>query len=120
MILLGDAAIITLQLSAGLLAHGEEPLASPGYTAETVAPFLLGWLLVAPMLGAYTARIRGSFAETTLSVVIAWIVATLIGVGLRATPWLQGNAPAAFVAVTAGMGLATLLPWRLVVTALAR
>lgn len=119
-LLVGDLAIIVLQLSAGLLAHGEDPLAEPGYTAATVAPFLVGWLLAAPMLGAYTARIRESFVETVLSVGLAWIVATLIGAGLRATPWLQGSAPAAFVAVTVGTGLVTLLPWRLLVTALAR
>ncbi len=119
-LLVGDLAIIVLQLSAGLLTHGEDPLAAPGYTAATVVPFLVGWLLAAPMLGAYTTRVRESFPETVLSVGLAWIVAALIGVGLRATPWLQGSAPAAFVVVTVGTGLATLLPWRLLATALTR
>lgn len=120
LLLVVDLAIITAQLSYGLVVHGTDPLAAPLYTAETVAPFLLGWLLVAPLLGVYTARIRGSLVETTLSVGIAWIVAALIGVGLRATPWFVGDAPLAFVLVTVGMGLATLLPWRLAVSALAR
>lgn len=119
-LLLGDLAIITLQLSGGLRSHGVDPLASPAYTTETVAPFLLGWLLVAPLLGVYTARVRESFAETLLSVGLAWIVAALAGIGLRATPWLQGGAPAAFVAVTIGVGLATLLPWHLLVTVISR
>lgn len=119
-LLVGDLAIIVLQLSAGLLTHGEDPLAAPGYTAATVVPFLVGWLLAAPMLGAYTTRVRESFPETVLSVGLAWIVAALIGVGLRATPWLQGSAPAAFVVVTVGTGLATLLPWRLLATMLTR
>lgn len=120
LLLVVDLAIITAQLSYGLVVHGTDPLAAPLYTAETVAPFLLGWLLVAPTLGVYTARIRGSFIETTLSVGIAWVVAVLIGVGLRATPWFVGDAPLAFVLVTVGTGLATLLPWRLAVSALAR
>jgi hypothetical protein len=119
-LLLGDLTIIVLQLSAGLLTHGIDPLAVPAYTAETAAPFLLGWLLVAPLFGVYTEGVRESFAETVLSVGIAWIVAALIGVGLRVTPWLSGGAPAAFVAVTIGVGLAALLPWRLAVTAIAR
>lgn len=114
-----DLAIIALQLSYGLIVHGTDPLAVPFYTAETVVPFLLGWLLVAPMMGVYTARIRGSLTETALAVGIAWIVAALIGVGLRATPWFVGGAPPTFVLVTVGTGLATLLPWRLLVTALA-
>lgn len=119
-VLLGDLAVISLQLAGGLAAHGVDPLADPEYAAETIAPFLVAWLLLAPMLGVYTARVRGSAIETVLSVGIAWIVAALIGAGLRATPWLQGNAPPTFIAVTAAVGLATLLPWRLVVTAASR
>lgn len=119
-LLIVDLALITLQLSIGLVVHGTDPLAVPVYTGETVAPFLLGWLLVAPMLGVYTARIRESLTRTVLAVGIAWTIAALVGVGLRATPWLTGDAPLAFVLVTIGMGLATLLPWRLLVTALSQ
>lgn len=117
-LLLGDLTVIVLQLSAGLRTHGINPLAAPAYTAETVAPFLVGWLLVAPLLGVYTAGVRESLVETVLSVGIAWIAAALVGLGLRATPWLQGGAPAAFVAVTIGVGLVALLAWRIVVTAI--
>lgn len=120
LVLLGDLAIIAAQLSYGLVVHGTDPLADLPYTAETVAPFLLGWLLVAPMIGVYTARVRGSFAETVLAVSIAWIVAALIGVALRTTPWLVGSAPPTFVLVTVATGLLTLLPWRVLVTGLTR
>lgn len=120
LLLVVDAAIITAQLSYGLITHGTAPLADPLYTAETVAPFLVGWLLVAPMLGLYTARVRGSIVETVLAVTIAWTVAALVGVGLRATPWLVGGAPPTFVLVTVATGLATLLPWRLLVASVAR
>lgn len=115
LLLVVDAALIAGQLSYGLVIHGTAPLADPLYTAETIAPFLVGWLLVAPMLGVYTARVRESLVETALAVTIAWIVAALIGVGLRATPWLVGGAPPTFVLVTVVTGLATLLPWRLLV-----
>ncbi|ADJ15033.1 DUF3054 domain-containing protein [Halalkalicoccus jeotgali] len=120
LVLVVDLAIVAAQLSYGLITHGTDPLADPFYTVETVAPFLLGWLLAAPMLGVYTARVRSSLVETLLSVGLAWIVAALIGVGLRATPWLVGGAPPAFVLVTVATGLATLLPWRVLVVALAR
>lgn len=113
LLLIVDLAIIAAQLSYGLVIHGVDPLSVPMHTAETLAPFLLAWLLVAPMLGVYTARVRRSITETVLSVTTAWIVAALLGVGLRATPWLTGGAPLAFVLVTIGMGLLTLLPWRL-------
>lgn len=115
-----DCAIIALQLSYGLLVHGIDPLSVPLYTAETLFPFLLAWLLVAPMLGVYTLGVRQSVTETALAVSTAWIVASLLGVGLRATPWLTGGAPLAFILVTIGTGLLTLLPWRLGVSALAR
>ncbi|MEM4781322.1 MAG: DUF3054 domain-containing protein [Halalkalicoccus sp.] len=117
-VLAGDLAIIVAQLSYGLVVHGTDPLAAPLYTAETVAPFVLGWLLVAPLLGVYTANVRRSLVETVLAVGIAWIVAALIGVGLRATPWLVGGAPPTFVLVTVSTGLATLLPWRVLVAVL--
>jgi hypothetical protein len=120
LLLVGDLAVIVLQLSAGLVSHGIDPLAEPAYTAETVAPFLIGWLLVAPILGVYTARVRESFTETVLSVGVAWIVAALVGLGLRATPWLPGGAPAVFVAVTVGVGLVALVAWRLIATAAVR
>ncbi len=117
LLLVVDCAIIVAQLSYGLIVHGTDPLAVPLYTAETVVPFLAGWLVVAPLLGVYTARIRRSLVETVLSVGIAWIVAALIGVGLRATPWFVGDAPLAFVLVTVATGLATLLPWRVLASA---
>lgn len=120
LLLLVDAAIIAAQLSYGLITHGTAPLADLLYTTETVAPFLLGWLLVAPMVGLYTVRVRESIVETVLAVAIAWIVAALIGVGLRATPWIVGGAPPTFLLVTVVMGLVTLLPWRLLVTFVAR
>lgn len=120
LVLLGDLGIIVAQLSYGLVVHGTDPLAAPLYTAETVAPFLLGWLIAAPMLGVYTARTRGSLVETILGVTVAWIVAALIGVGLRATPWLVGGAPPTFVLVTVVTGLVTLLPWRVLVTLVSR
>jgi hypothetical protein len=119
-VLVVDLAIIAAQLSYGLVLHGTDPLSVPIHTAETLFPFLLAWLLLAPMLGVYTARVRRSMTETVLAVTIAWIAAALLGVGLRATPWLTGGAPLTFILVTIGTGLLTLLPWRLLVSALAR
>lgn len=119
-LIVGDAAIIAAQLAIGLITHGTDPFAAPAYTAETVAPFLFAWLLVAPMLGAYTTRVRTSIVESVLAVGVAWTIAVLIGTGLRASSLFVGSGPPVFVAVTAGTGLATLLPWRIVVAALTR
>lgn len=119
-IALGDATIISLQLAYGLSVHGVDPAARPAYAAETVAPFLLGWFVAAPMLGAYAAGVHESLARTALAVTISWTVAAVIGVGLRATPYFPGDAPAAFLVVTVAIGLATLLPWRLAIALLSR
>ena len=119
-IALGDATIISLQLLWGLSVHGVDPTARPVYAAETAGPFLLGWFVVAPMLGAYATGVHESLARTVLAVALSWTVAAVIGVGLRATPYLTGEAPAAFLAVTVAVGLATLLPWRLAIALLSR
>jgi len=110
--LLGDLALIAAQLTLGLVFHGQDPLAVPAYTVETVAPFLIGWLLVAPLLGLYASRTYESVPRSVLAVCVAWTVAALIGAAIRASPYVVGNAPPTFVAVTVGTGLALLVPWR--------
>lgn len=108
----GDVVVIVVFLLLGALRHGVNPLAQPLRVADTVAPFLVGWVLAAPLVGAYAPRARQSVRTAAALGVVAWFPANLIGSALRATPYFHGNAPLAFVAVTFGVGAAFLGAWR--------
>ncbi|GAB3412234.1 hypothetical protein GCM10027435_04690 [Haloparvum alkalitolerans] len=109
----GDAAAISAFLGVGLLAHAINPIAFPRHAALTALPFLLAWAAVAPLGGVYARAVSTDLHATTLRVTVVWTATSLFGAGLRATPMLPGDAPATFVLVNVGIGLAFLLPWRL-------
>lgn len=115
-LLAGDVAVVVLLLSLGMIRHNQNPLGVPGRTVLVVGPFVLAWLVVAYALGAYALETRRSVAAAAANAAGTWVVAALLGAGLRATPFLPGNAPPTFVAVVAGFGAVALAAWRGAVT----
>ena len=113
MLLLGDLAIITGVLAWGLTEHGIAPLASPRYTVLVVGPFLLGWLIVAPLFGVYSQQAGEKFTIAVGTTIVGWTGAALLGAGIRATSFFPGNSPLIFILVTLGVGMIVLLPWRI-------
>lgn len=109
---LGDAVVIVAFLALGAMRHNVSPLTTPLRFADTVAPFLLGWAIAAPLVGAYARRARRSVRAGAGLAVVAWLAADLIGSALRATPYFHGDAPLSFVAVTFGVGALFLAVWR--------
>ena len=108
-----DCALVILVLAYGLTEHAIDPVARPWYTLRTALPFLVGWFVVAPLVGAYRlATIRGILA-TVVVVPTAWIGASFLGGAIRATELVPGTAPPIFVLVVIAGGIAVLLPWRL-------
>lgn len=105
---LGDVALITLFVLLGQLEHGTQGL------LMTAAPFIIGWLLVAPALGLYAGR-RRELTSTIGLTAGAWIGAALIGQALRATEIFPGGFAIAFVIVSILVGLVLLVPFRTVV-----
>ncbi|QLG47658.1 DUF3054 domain-containing protein [Natrinema halophilum] len=116
----GDAVVVTAFLGFGLFTHGLEPWVYPVYTIRTAVPFVIAWGIVAPVVGAYRRRTLESFRRTVAVVAVAWIVATGIGGGIRASSVFPGGAPAEFLLVNAAFGLAFVLPWRIAVAATCR
>lgn len=109
---LGDVLVIAAFLGLGALRHNENPLALPLRFADTIAPFLIGWAIVAPLVGVYSPRARQSVRTAVLLTIGAWLGADIIGASLRATSFFHGNAPLSFVAVTFGVGGLFLGAWR--------
>jgi hypothetical protein len=112
-VLVGDLFVVLAFVAMGIANHGGTPLATPAYTLERFAPFLLAWLVVAPLAGVYHRETLTDYRRAVGLVVPAWIVAAIVGSGLRSTSLFPGNAPAAFVLVTLVFGTTLVLSWRL-------
>ncbi|MFB6301760.1 MAG: DUF3054 domain-containing protein [Haloferacaceae archaeon] len=110
----GDVLALALVFSAGAVRHNglDFLLANPGYWATTVFPFLFGWLLAAPLLGAYSAGAAESPKAAVPLALRAWVVGAVVALGLRATPLFHGGVQPVFVAVTLGFGALGLAVWR--------
>lgn len=119
-VLLGDLGVITVLITIGLLSHNiPDPWQYPAYTASRIAPFAIGWLLVAPLFGLFDGDRLQSYRAGVVHLIPAWIGAALVGVTVRAVGTSGGAGPV-FFAVMAGFGLLFLLSWRLAVVTLSR
>lgn len=109
---LGDLAAIATFVVAGEISHGVSPIGQFPTVLDTFAPFLLGWLVVAPLAGVY-ARGIATRPRTALPLVAwTWVAAALAGQGLRATSLFHGGAALPFVIVSIGVGMSLLVGWR--------
>lgn len=114
LLLPGDLLVLAGVFTAGTVNHnGVEVLTTqPLYVLTTILPFLLGWIVAGPLLGAYSSRADDSAHESAVLAVRAWVVGAAIAVLLRASPLFSGGASLTFFAVTLGTGAAGLAIWR--------
>lgn len=108
----GDLSVVVLFVLVGEISHGVLPWVYPVLFAETAITFLAGWIVVSPLVWAYRdANLR----EPVMAIgtaVGAWIGATLVANGLRATELFHGNAAVSFILVAAGFGGVLMAGWR--------
>jgi len=114
--MVGDVLAIVVFTVSGLYSHNTLAWEVPVHTLETLAPFLIAWSVVAPLAGVYHRQTLGSYRLTVPLVILAWVVAALLGTQIRATEFFPGGAPLTFVLVSVGVGLACLLSIRLLAT----
>ncbi|SDJ20412.1 Protein of unknown function [Halovenus aranensis] len=117
LVLLGDLLGLLLFIAWGLYAHNLRAWEVPVHTAETLAPFLIAWLVFAPLLGLYQGRTLRSYGQTLALLVPGWAGIALVGALIRATSLFSGGASPVFVVVNVVFGLLVLAPWRLAVVA---
>ena len=115
----GDVLVISLLLTVGVINHNSVDYlsADPVGWLLTLAPFLIGWVVVAPLVGAYSPGAAESAKAAIPLALRAWIPADLIGALLRWTPFFEGgSAPlveyVVFALVTMAFGLVGLGAWR--------
>lgn len=99
----GDVFVILAFLYAGTLRHetvGFPPTADGlVHFAGVAAPFLIGWVLVAVPVGAYSPGAGESAKASVPLVVRSWIGAAVVGLLLRATPLFSGGVEPTFAVV---------------------
>ncbi|MFP3391286.1 DUF3054 domain-containing protein [Brevibacillus sp. SIMBA_040] len=105
----GDLVAFLLFVYYGKLAH-QLPVTFSGML-ETLAPFLIGWLVAMLLFRSYSPRAYKSAGRLLLSTLLTWTVAAPIGLVLRSW-WTGVPITLLFTAVTYFITLAFLLGWR--------
>lgn len=113
----GDALAIFLFAVVGRQSHDLAATNASGLAASfmVAAPFIAGWLIVAPWFRAFHPPAWASPRSAVLVVLKAFLPAYLAGVALR-TLFLGRLSPLVFYLVTAAVILVFLLGWRLLYT----
>jgi len=109
---LGDLFLLLVFTGIGIYTHGGLPWAIPMHTIETLAPFLIAWVLIAPFIGLYSRETMMDYKSTAIRLTVGWIAVSFLGGAIRATDYFLGGAPLDFIAVNIIFGLLFLLPWR--------
>lgn len=99
-----DAVTLLALVTAGEIRHGIDILGNPGQVLATAAPFLLGWFLVAALVGAYGDRAFAGGVDTARLTVGAWVGGAGLGLTLRGTSYLAGDSPLSFALVMLTLG----------------
>ena len=109
----GDLIALILLLTVGTLNHTtvEFLTANPLYFPGVYAPFLIGWVAIAPLVGAYSAGAVETAKSSVPLVVRSWIPAAVVGLALRAFVF-RGGAELTFAAVMLVLGSVALGGWR--------
>lgn len=108
----GDLLAIATFVAAGRVQHLGRPIGDPIGFLDTLAPFLIGWGLAALVGGLYTHDAVLTPRRAISWTLPAWVLAVLVGAGLRATSLFQGTAAPTFVVVTFLVGGTLLASWR--------
>ena len=109
---LGDLLVLVAFLVMGELRHGVSPIQQPLVVADTVAPFLVGWIVGAFAAGAYAPGATRTVKSAVVRAVAAWVPAAVIGLALRATGFFHGDSPLSFALVVTGIGVVSFSLWR--------
>lgn len=112
-LVVGDVVVLLAFLTLGTLRHTTVAFltANPTYILGVWAPFLIGWGVVSPIVGAYAAGAAETAKSSVPLVVRSWIPAAAVGLALRAFVFRGGAAPA-FIIVMVISGIVSLGGWR--------
>ncbi|MXV60725.1 DUF3054 family protein [Natronorubrum sp. JWXQ-INN-674] len=107
----GDVVLLAGLILVGQLSHNVNPIEQPLASLETVAPFVIGWLVIAAIAGTYTRDVASSVTRAARQITVTWIAAANVGLILRTALFGETAAPP-FPLVITGFGLLLLVGWR--------
>ncbi|QFU83688.1 DUF3054 domain-containing protein [Natronorubrum aibiense] len=114
-----DVGLLAGLVIVGQLSHDVNPITQPVASLEAIAPFIIGWLVVAAVIGLYTQSAASSVAQAARLTTATWLGAANIGLLLR--QGVFGDTAAwPFPLVITGFGLLLLVGWRVGYTAVLR
>lgn len=111
---IGDIVAILTLLTVGTLQHQPASflLENPAYLGGVFAPFLIGWLIAAPIVGAYSPGAAESAKASIPLALRSWIPAVIIALLLRVSGVFHGGAAIEFAIIVTILGLVVLGVWR--------
>lgn len=110
----GDVLAILVVVAVGMVRHyGATGVAGdPLGVVLTALPFLVGWAVAAPLVGAYSAG-AGESAKASIPLVIrSWVVADVLGIAIRGAQSDFNFALGIFFLVMLAVGAVALAGWR--------
>ena len=113
-IAVGDLLVLLLFLLAGTLRHHSvaELRADPFVYVLAAGPFVLGWLVCAPLVGAYSPG-GGSAPNSSIPLAIrSWVPAAVVGLLVRFVAIPDRGVAPVFAAVIFVGGAVVLAVWR--------
>ncbi|MFO7926590.1 MAG: DUF3054 domain-containing protein [Halobacteriota archaeon] len=113
-IAVGDLVALLLFLLVGTLEHWtvEQLSADPTIYLLAAGPFILGWVLCAPLVGAYSPG-GGSAPNSSIPLAIrSWIPAAIVGLLIRQFALPDRGVEVVFVIVMLVGGAFALSVWR--------
>ncbi len=110
-----DVLLLSTFVVLGEFSHYGVTATAFARAPGTALPFLLGWIVLAPLAGVYGAAARRSARAAVARTAAAWIGTVVVAQSLRATDAFPGDFALPFVVVSLVAGLVLLLPWRALV-----
>jgi hypothetical protein len=108
----GDVVALMVFAAIGRGSHGEAAgLGALGEVAQTAAPFIIGWLVASPWLGAFRLDATDTPLKMLRTTALAWCAAVVVGSLLRAL-FIGRFSPPSFYIVTFIAALVILVGWR--------
>jgi hypothetical protein len=109
-LVIGDCIVFLVFAIIGILNHKKE--LSPINLANDAIPLVLGWFLVAPLIGAFSRKKTAEPRKMALYTVLAWLPSLVLGMTFRGIAVDHQVPPTTFVVVTLITNTVFLLIWR--------
>ncbi|HXZ05847.1 MAG TPA: DUF3054 domain-containing protein [Ktedonobacteraceae bacterium] len=112
-LVIGDLLCFLIFVALGRRSHGE----ASGFAAipqiiVTALPFIAGWFLVSPFVGAFRHKIMAQPKAMVIRTALAWLLAWPVAMLLRGIFVDRGVPPLSFALIVLVFNMLLLLIWR--------